>query len=101
MSDHDGPVPPRRLEPATFLSRPACDAMKSRLDSTRFCPTAPPTAVMSFIRRKTIKGRQYLYEVENTWEDGHVRQKVLRYKGPVSPVRKPKAVEKKTDRSTA
>lgn len=55
---------------------------------------------MSFIRRKTIKGREYLYEVENTWENGHVRQKVLRYKGPVSPVRKPKAEEKsKSDRT--
>ena len=42
---------------------------------------------MSFIRKKTIKGRQYLYEVENTWENGHVRQKVLRYKGPVAPIR--------------
>jgi hypothetical protein len=46
---------------------------------------------MSFLRRKTIKGRQYLYEVENTWEDGHVRQKVLRYVGPVTPIRKRKA----------
>ncbi len=55
---------------------------------------------MSFIRRKTIKGREYLYEVENTWENGHVRQKVLRYKGPVSPVRKAKAEEKKTDRAS-
>ena len=54
---------------------------------------------MSFIRRKTIKGREYLYEVENTWENGHVRQKVLRYKGPVSPVRKAKSEEKKTDRA--
>jgi len=42
---------------------------------------------MSFLRRKTIKGRQYLYEVENTWEDGHVRQRVLKYRGPVERVR--------------
>jgi hypothetical protein len=56
---------------------------------------------MSFIRRKTIKGRQYLYEVENTWENGHVRQKVLRYKGAVAPVRKPRSEEKKTDRAPA
>lgn len=45
---------------------------------------------MAFLRRKTIKGKQYLYEVENTWEDGHVRQKVLRYVGPVNPIRKRK-----------
>ena len=45
---------------------------------------------MSFLRRKTIKGKQYLYEVENTWENGHVRQKVLRYVGPVNPIRKRK-----------
>ena len=51
---------------------------------------------MAFIRRKMIKGREYFYEVENTWEDGKVRQKVLRYRGPVSPVRKPKS---KTDES--
>ena len=54
---------------------------------------------MSFIRRKKIKGREYLYEVENTWENGHVRQKVLRYKGPVAPVRKLKTEEKKQERS--
>ena len=45
---------------------------------------------MSFLRKKTIKGKQYYYEVENTWEDGHVRQKVLRYVGPVAPIRKKK-----------
>lgn len=50
----------------------------------------PGTVSLSFIRRKVIKGREYLYEVENTWEDGHVRQKVLRYKGPVAPVRRKK-----------
>lgn len=45
---------------------------------------------MAFLRKKTIKGKQYLYEVENTWENGHVRQKVLRYVGPVNPIRKRK-----------
>jgi hypothetical protein len=34
---------------------------------------------MAFLRKKMIRGREYYYEVENTWEDGHVRQKVLRY----------------------
>lgn len=54
---------------------------------------------MSFIRRKVIKGREYLYEVENTWEDGRVRQKVLRYKGPVSPVRARKKKEETAEGS--
>jgi hypothetical protein len=45
---------------------------------------------MAFLRKKMIRGREYYYEVENTWEDGHVRQKVLRYVGPVAPVRKTK-----------
>jgi hypothetical protein len=45
---------------------------------------------VSFLRKKTIRGREYYYEVENTWENGHVRQKVLRYVGPVSPIRKRK-----------
>lgn len=53
---------------------------------------------MSFIRRKVIKGREYLYEVENTWEDGRVRQKVLRYKGPVSPVRSRKKSEESAEK---
>lgn len=48
---------------------------------------------MSFLRRKTIKGKLYLYEVENTWENGRVRQKVLRYVGPVAPIRKRKVAE--------
>ena len=56
---------------------------------------------MSFIRRKTIKGREYFYEVENTWENGHVRQKVLRYRGPVSPVRKAKTDAKKNDENSS
>lgn len=50
---------------------------------------------MSFLRRKTIKGREYLYEVENYWENGHVRQRVLKYRGPVVPVRVRKKVEEK------
>lgn len=43
---------------------------------------------MSFVRRKIIKGRAYLYLVENRWVDGRSRQKVIKYLGPESPVRK-------------
>ena len=50
---------------------------------------------MVFLRRKTIKGREYLYEVENYLADGHVRQRVLKYRGPVAPVRPRKKEEDK------
>jgi hypothetical protein len=53
---------------------------------------------MSFVRRKRIKGREYLYEVENSWNGGQVRQKVLRYLGPVEPLRKRRVGEKSSDR---
>ncbi len=39
---------------------------------------------MAFIRTKTIKGHKYLYLVEGTrGEDNKVRQKVIKYIGPV------------------
>lgn len=42
---------------------------------------------MSFIRKKTIGGRVYRYEVENVRSaDGGVQQKVVRYLGPEEPV---------------
>ncbi len=41
---------------------------------------------MAFVRRKKINGRVYLYRVENRWEDGKVRQKVLEYLGAEDPV---------------
>lgn len=38
---------------------------------------------MTFVRRKTIGGRTYLYEVESTRDaDGTVRQHVVKYLGP-------------------
>jgi hypothetical protein len=41
---------------------------------------------MSFVRRKRINGRVYLYRVENRWEGGRVRQVVLEYLGAEDPV---------------
>lgn len=41
---------------------------------------------MAFVRRKNINGRVYLYRVENRWEGGKVRQKVLEYLGAEDPV---------------
>jgi len=40
---------------------------------------------MSFIRSKKIKNRIYYYEVQNTWDNGKVHQKVLRYIGKTKP----------------
>jgi hypothetical protein len=37
---------------------------------------------VAYVRRKTIRGRDYLYWVEGRLVDGKVRQKVLRYLGP-------------------
>lgn len=41
---------------------------------------------MAFVRTKIIKGRPYLYLVENPRIDGRTRQKVLKYLGPETPV---------------
>jgi hypothetical protein len=56
---------------------------------------------VAFVRKKTIAGRVYRYEVESVRQpDGSVSQRVLRYLGPEAPVygtgvkRKP-AVRKK------
>ena len=34
-----------------------------------------------FLRKKTIKGHEYWYLVENTWVNGKSRQHVLKYLG--------------------
>ncbi|MCK5300108.1 MAG: hypothetical protein KAJ54_03065 [Candidatus Aenigmarchaeota archaeon] len=34
-----------------------------------------------FLRKKTIKGHEYWYLVENTWNEGKSRQHVLKYLG--------------------
>ncbi|MFP4045832.1 MAG: hypothetical protein ACLFS3_02120 [Candidatus Aenigmatarchaeota archaeon] len=41
---------------------------------------------MSFIREKTINGNQYLYLVKSVRNGDQVRQKVLKYIGPVGKV---------------
>lgn len=38
---------------------------------------------VAYIRTKTIKGRDYLYLVRGVREGASVRQKVVRYLGPV------------------
>ena len=43
---------------------------------------------MAYVRVKTIKGRPYRYLVEGVREDGRVRQRVIKYLGPVKPVRR-------------
>ena len=42
---------------------------------------------MAFVRSKTVKGQEYFYWVENTWEDGRTKQTVLAYLGRHSSVR--------------
>ncbi len=44
---------------------------------------------MSFIRTKDHGGRDYRYLVENYREGGKVKQRVLKYLGPVDPKREP------------
>ena len=39
---------------------------------------------MSFVRIKKIKGKEYAYLVENTWDKGKVRQKTLKYLGKIN-----------------
>ncbi|MCJ2513462.1 MAG: hypothetical protein LN408_03350 [Candidatus Thermoplasmatota archaeon] len=58
---------------------------------------------MSFIRKKTIKGNDYFYEVESIREGDKVRQKVIKYLGTTKPTEKiiEKAIEKKEDSDTA
>lgn len=53
---------------------------------------------MSFIRIKKVHGREYRYEVEGFRENGKVKQRVLKYLGPVIPVKPdtPKWIFKKT-----
>lgn len=45
---------------------------------------------MAFERIKTIKGRKYRYLVEGKRVDDKVKQKVLKYLGPVEPVKEKK-----------
>jgi hypothetical protein len=40
---------------------------------------------MAFVRAKKFNGRIYYYLVENHWDHGKVRQKVLRYLGKTKP----------------
>lgn len=37
---------------------------------------------LTFIRKKTVGGRTYYYEVESYWKDGRTHQRVVRYLGP-------------------
>jgi len=36
---------------------------------------------VAFVRSKTVKGQTYSYLVENRWEEGKTRQRVLLYLG--------------------
>jgi hypothetical protein len=45
---------------------------------------------MSFIRKKTIKGNDYFYEVESIRDGDKVRQKVIKYLGTTKPTIEPK-----------
>ncbi|MBA7698748.1 hypothetical protein ES703_107430 [subsurface metagenome] len=47
---------------------------------------------MAFVRGKKRNGRTYYYLVENRWDHGKVRQKVLRYLGAEKP--SPKALKR-------
>lgn len=40
---------------------------------------------MAFIRKKTVKGKDYYYLVESVREDGKVKQKILQYFGTTLP----------------
>lgn len=43
---------------------------------------------MAFIRAKRIRNNTYYYLVENRWESGKVRQKVIKYLGSEPPTGK-------------
>jgi len=40
---------------------------------------------VAFIREKKKNGRSYFYLVENTWDNGKVRQRLIRYVGTHRP----------------
>ena len=54
---------------------------------------------MSYIRIKTINGRQYKYLVAGKRVEGTVQQKVIKYLGPVNPVYKVGAKRQKSNAS--